>query len=94
MLVVDPMCRWTSEQLWQELSSYVTNGGGHDAHATPSSVARVFSKRGFHGQERAVVNVMAQLRRSPTPPSVPASRSSRKFVQSTAIRKVAIGHQY
>ena len=63
----------------QELSSCVTNGGGHDAHATPSSVARVFSKRGFHGQEGAVVNVMAQLQRSPTPPSVPASRSSRKF---------------
>lgn len=65
----------------QVLSSCVTNGGGHDAHATPSSVARVFSKRGFHGQERAVINVMAQLQRSPTPPSVPASRSSRKFVQ-------------
>ena len=68
---------------------FLLGTGGHDAHATPSSVVRVFSKRGFHGQERAVVNVMAQLQRSPTPPSVPASRSSRKFVQLPARRQTA-----
>ena len=64
----------------------LTSGSRLRAQDTPSLVASVKPARDIPMQDHAVVHVMAQLQRCPSPPSVSASRNSRKFVQPPARR--------
>jgi len=59
------------------------------AHDTPTCVARVKSERGFDGLDRLVVDVMAQLQRSPSPPAVGRNAELRRIVQPPARRTTA-----
>ena len=47
----------------------------------PVCVARVVVNRDFDGQDRAVIDVMAQLQRSSSPQRVSVHQNSRRFVQ-------------
>jgi hypothetical protein len=58
-------------------------------NVTPSLVASVKPAQDIHKRDHAVVAMMAQLQRSPRPPSVSASQNSRKFVQPPYIHPTA-----
>ena len=53
----------------------------------PASLARVKSERGLDGRNRVVVDLMAQLQRSPSLPAVPRIPNSQKFVQPPRVRR-------
>ena len=58
-------------------------------HDTPTCVASVRPARVVHKQDYAVDDLVAQRRRCPSPPSIPASRSSPKFFQLQQVRLLA-----